>query len=98
MQAQIKRTGAADADAMESDVKPTGATIDDLYLSDGAPHMEGSAAAAAAAAIAAAGADAPGSPPTGDVDMEDRSCGVGDMASSGPGGQKWPTLHTDWRW
>lgn len=88
VQAQIKRGGALDADAMDSDVKPPAGMLDDLHFSDGAPHAEGSAAAAAAAAIASAGCDTPGSAAGADVDMEDRSSapGAGDVASSGPVG------------
>ena len=84
MQAQIKRGGLTEGDAMDADVKPTAGTLDDLHFSDDDQHAEGSAAAAAVAAIAAAGADGAGSPPAGDVDMEDRSGGAGDVASSGP--------------
>ena len=62
VQAQIKRGGALDADAMDSDVKPPAGMLDDLHFSDGAPHAEGSAAAAAAAAARAA---ADGSTETG---------------------------------
>lgn len=67
---------------MNADVKPHIATMDDLNLSGGALHADGSAAAAA---MAAAGSDILSSPPAGDVDMEDRSGGVGDVDSSGVG-------------
>lgn len=92
LQAQIKKVAAADPDAMDADGNPV-STADDLNLSDGALNVEGSAAADAQAAIAAAGTvtaaggDAPGSPPTGDVDMEDRTGDGGDVASSSRGAE-----------
>jgi hypothetical protein len=79
VQIKLKRIGGEDADAMDADVK---LAIDSLNFSDSAPHMKGSTTAAA---ISAAGGEASGRG-TGDVDMEDRSGGAGDMDSSGPGG------------